>query len=643
MIHVETAMMSDWDLILEGSLFHQDGFAKKWCREDGSTGVSPIDRVPIVRIFGSTPSGQKTCVHIRKAFPYFYVPYGEDLPLEVAEVQRYLRRMANAIDMAMNATAEPGAPHKQHVHTVQLVRAYDFYGFHADQQLFMKIIMYNPMEIGKASRLLQAGSVGGCPLQPFEAHIPFLLQFKIDFNLSGMGFVRFSAVKFRGQVQGSHEAGLRRGWRHKPVVLRYEPGPHSGEVSGPHSPTAQHSWTSQSIPAAWMPAAATSTGHRTLEKESCCELEVDACIEDILNRQEVERRSLEEAGTGVRMVESLAPMWEEQRRRNDGATPLRAPSSPPRTPHTLSPFVTDAVRAQYQAIADNAAPSQPSGNRAAPADQSSGKSPSSTSRSSAREPLLQVTQAANLATDPATSSASLGPSALRRQADQPLANEATAPNDEGDWAAVESPFSPNKDANRHTQGSQNQEMHQLIEWLQDQERDDDASQDSQPAEHAEDEDADDDPLMQLAQEAFTPAPPRSSQAEALRKMTNALSGRASQSQRECNDILTCPTPAGLPARNMATGVFATPGLRPEGPRWGALSQDVEALYQDLPADWVPAKSKPPQGSTHEPASKIPQVDGAGDTSRACKPGRSCLNIRKQGRQPIHAITCGCHA
>lgn len=32
--------------------------------------------------------------------------------------------------------------------------------------------------------------------------------------------------------------------------------------------------------------------------------------------------------------------------------------------------------------------------------------------------------------------------------------------------------------------------------------------------------------------------------EAVRKMTSALSGRASQSQRECNDILTCPTPAG---------------------------------------------------------------------------------------------------
>ena len=55
--------------------------------------------------------------------------------------QRYLRRMAHGIDNAMNATAEPGAPAKQHVHTVQLVQARDFYGYHAEQQLFMKIIM----------------------------------------------------------------------------------------------------------------------------------------------------------------------------------------------------------------------------------------------------------------------------------------------------------------------------------------------------------------------------------------------------------------------------------------------------------------------------------------------------------------------
>ena len=56
-------------------------------------------------------------------------------------VQQYLRRIAHGIDAAIHATADPGSARKQRVHTVQLVRATDFYGFHAEEQLFMKVIM----------------------------------------------------------------------------------------------------------------------------------------------------------------------------------------------------------------------------------------------------------------------------------------------------------------------------------------------------------------------------------------------------------------------------------------------------------------------------------------------------------------------
>ena len=59
------------------------------------------------------------------------------------------------------------------------------------------------------------------------------------------------------------------------------------------------------------------------------------------------RTRLEDSSPDAKMVESLIPMWDEERVRCSGVLP-EGPASPPRNPGPLCQTVED-VRAQFQA------------------------------------------------------------------------------------------------------------------------------------------------------------------------------------------------------------------------------------------------------------------------------------------------------
>lgn len=59
--------------------------------------------------------------------------------------------------------------------------------------------MFNPRFIRRAANLLQNGAILNKHFHPHESHVPYILQFMIDFNLYGMSFVHvpLEIVKFR--------------------------------------------------------------------------------------------------------------------------------------------------------------------------------------------------------------------------------------------------------------------------------------------------------------------------------------------------------------------------------------------------------------------------------------------------------------
>jgi hypothetical protein len=71
----------------------------------------PLAAVPVIRVFGATPHGQRSCLHVHQVHPYFYVPYledweGGDDPGSAGEgVQRTVRQLVLELDERLGSSA----------------------------------------------------------------------------------------------------------------------------------------------------------------------------------------------------------------------------------------------------------------------------------------------------------------------------------------------------------------------------------------------------------------------------------------------------------------------------------------------------------------------------------------------------------
>ncbi|KAL4556311.1 hypothetical protein LXL04_038958 [Taraxacum kok-saghyz] len=298
-----------------------------------------VNEVPVIRVYGSTPGGQKTCLHIHGALPYLYVPCSDIVHQPDQQGDECARVISLALERALKLKSSAGSK-RQHVHDCSLVRARRLYGYDASEQLYAKLYLYHPQDVSRAANLLLEGSVLDKSLQPIESHIPFLLQFLIDYNLQGMGHLHVSKMKFRHPLphvytkrKSNHNAQHKQhpdninssmAYTSQVIVVKVHKftlfgyghdHEHDGICQADSSGDVcleSPIWLSSTIPDTWIWHSPTQDlDNGVAKRQSVCELEGDAAIDDIINQKCKLYSSLSQTLSDVRMVQSLIPIWEE--------------------------------------------------------------------------------------------------------------------------------------------------------------------------------------------------------------------------------------------------------------------------------------------------------------------------------------------
>lgn len=325
------------------------GLDETWSSLEGRS----IQRVPILRLYGSTPAGQKCAVSLHNAYPYFFLNVPETVIEQhdtYEKLTSYSIQLAHALNKATQISLGGRSKDAQFVHMISIVQAKSFYGYTPHNELFLKVFMYvcsfaqnwsltrscflsgppslftpqttfgslydlslltkcsftlyryNPMLITRMTTLLRNKTVMATSFRIFEAHVPYILQVFIDYKIYGMGFVNFRQVKFRAPLPEPR--------RRRRIDLD-----HSLTQTASHGALNFDFHYSTTV----SPDSTINAPRNTRS-----ELEIDVDVSDILSSATASFTP-NTPGEPDKMVPSLTYMWDDERRRRYEAAKLKNP------------------------------------------------------------------------------------------------------------------------------------------------------------------------------------------------------------------------------------------------------------------------------------------------------------------------------
>ncbi|KAK8185258.1 DNA polymerase-like protein zeta catalytic subunit [Phyllosticta capitalensis] len=271
-------------------------------------------QVPVIRVFGATETGQKVCAHIHGALPYLYLDY--DGSLEPDEVDAYVNSLRISIDHALAVSYRRNAYDGKalFVAHISLVKGVPFFGYHVGYKYYLKVYLLNPLHMTRLAELLQQGNILAKVMQPHESHLQYLAQWMCDYNLFGCGYIDCAKLRFRAPV------------------------PEWESLS-----QTTHRWHDRSIPSIHI------LPDDEFSRQSHCAIEIDVCVQDILNRKEIRERPQHHdfmerfsyLSPDEKLVHSMAGLWKDETKRRKRRMGLTDPSSSPFPPEVLVSMTAD--------------------------------------------------------------------------------------------------------------------------------------------------------------------------------------------------------------------------------------------------------------------------------------------------------------